>query len=330
MKLATLSNGGRDGVLVVVSRDLNTAALATDIAPTLLTAIERWPQVAIALHQRYEQLNAGRIEHTMAFDAKLCHAPLPRAPQWLDGSAFLNHGRLLEKAFGNPPIADLDTIPLMYQGASDDFLGPCDDVALPTEASGIDFEGEFGVIVGDVPMGCSATEAGARIRLIVLINDWSLRVEGKREIATGFGFVHAKPSTSFAPVAITPDELDDAWAGSRVHRPLNVEWRGHEFGRPNGNEMNFGFDQLIAHAAKTRKLSAGTVIGSGTVSNAARETGSACIQERRVIEMIDHGKPLTPFMRFGERVSMSTSHADGSSLFGSINQRVIQASGQTR
>lgn len=325
MKLATLRNGARDGALVVVSHDLNTAALATDIAPTLLAAIERWPHVAIALHQRYEQLNSGRFEHAMAFDPKHCHAPLPRAPQWLDGSAFLNHGRLLEQAFGNPPIADIDTIPLMYQGASDDFLGPHDDVPLPSEASGIDFEGEFGVIVDDVPMGCRATDAAAHIRLIVLINDWSLRVEGKREIATGFGFIHAKPSTSFAPVAITPDELDGAWKDSRVHRPLNVEWNGHEFGRPNGGEMNFGFDQLIAHAAKTRKLSAGTVIGSGTVSNAAREAGSACIQERRVLEIIEHGKPLTPFMRFGETVRMWASRADGTNLFGTIDQQVTQA-----
>lgn len=325
MKLATLRNGARDGALVIVSRDLNTAALATDIAPTLLAAITRWPQVSTALHQRYEQLNAGRFEHAMAFDAKRCHAPLPRAPQWLDGSAFLNHGRLLEKAFGNPPIADIDTIPLMYQGASDDFLGPHDDVALPSEASGIDFEGEFGVVVANVPMGCSVTDAAAHIRLIVLINDWSLRIDGKREIATGFGFIHAKPSTSFAPVAITPDELGDAWKDSRVHRSLNIAWEGHEFGHPNGDEMNFGFDQLIAHAAKTRKLSAGTVIGSGTVSNAARDTGSACIQERRVIEMIEQGKPLTPFMRFGEGVRMYANHADGSDLFGAIDQQVIQA-----
>lgn len=325
MKLASLRNGGRDGALIVVSRDLKSAALATDIAPTLLAAIERWPQVAIALHQRYEQLNAGQLEHAIAFDAQHCHAPLPRAPQWLDGSAFLNHGRLLEKAFGNPPIADIDTIPLMYQGASDDFLGPHDDVTLPSEASGIDFEGEFGVIVDDVPIGCGQSDAATHIRLIVLINDWSLRAEGKREIATGFGFIHAKPSTSFAPIAVTPDELGGAWVDSRVHRPLNVEWGGHPFGCPNGGEMNFGFDQLIAHAAKTRKLSAGTVIGSGTVSNAAPEAGSACIQERRVIEIIDHGKPVTPFMRFGERVRMYATHTDGGDLFGSIDQQVTQA-----
>ena len=325
MKLATLRNGERDGALIVVSRDLHFAAPVTDIAPTLLAAIERWPLIAIALNERYTQLNAGQLRNAMVFDAKHCQAPLPRSPQWLDGSAFLNHGRLLEKAFGNPPIADIDTIPLMYQGASDDFLGPHDDVPLPSETSGIDFEGEFGVIVDDVPMGCSVTDAAAHIRLIVLINDWSLRVEGKREIATGFGFIHAKPSTSFAPVAITPDELGRAWTDSRVHRPLNIAWEGHEFGRPNGNEMNFGFDQLIAHAAKTRKLSAGTVIGSGTVSNAAREAGSACIQERRVIEMIEQGKPLTPFMRFGERVRMHTTQADGSDLFGAIDQQVIEA-----
>ena len=326
MKLATLQNGERDGALIVVSRDLVSAALATDIAPTMLAAIEQWPRVSMALNERYKQLNSGQCRDAIAFDARHCRAPLPRAPQWLDGSAFLNHGRLLEKAFGNAPIADIDTIPLMYQGASDDFLGARDDVPLPEEASGIDFEGEFGVIVDDVPSGCKATDAAAHILLIVLINDWSLRAEGKREIATGFGFIHAKPSTSFAPIAITPDELGDAWKDSRVHRPLNIEWNGDEFGRPNGREMNFGFHELIAHAAKTRKLSAGTVIGSGTVSNASREAGSACIQERRVIEMIEHGKPLTPFMRFGESVRMYVTHIDGSDLFASIDQRVTQGS----
>jgi len=208
----------------------------------------------------------------------------------------------MEKAFNTPPIPDFDTVPVMYQGASDDFLGPFDDVPMPDEAQGIDFEGEYGVIVDEVPMGCSPAAALARVRLVVQLNDWSLRALGPHEMRTGFGFLQAKPSTAFAPLAVTPEELGDAWQGGRVRMPLHVQWNGQRFGEPNGREMNFDFGRLVAHAARTRRLSAGTVVGSGTVSNVARSAGSACIAERRVIEMIDEGAARTPFMRYGDRV----------------------------
>ena len=323
MKLASLK-GGKDGRLVVVSRDLQTVVLADAIAPTLLDALERWTECESRLVDLYEQLNAGTAAGAFAFDPAQAAAPLPRAPQWCDGSAFLNHGRLMETAFKMPPIPDMDTIPLMYQGGSDDLLGPQDDLPLPDEAHGIDFEGEYGVIVGPVPLGCSAAAARSRIRLLVQINDVSLRGFGPREMRTGFGFFQAKPSTSFAPVAVTPDELGPAWKDARVHLDLHIEWNGEWFGNPNGGEMSFGFDQLIAHAATTRRLSAGTIIGSGTVSNAGGKKGSACIAERRAIEQIADGAPKTPFMKFGDRVRMESRLGD-QPLFGSIDQRVVQA-----
>ena len=248
---------------------------------------------------------------TFAFKSARCSAPLPRSPQWLDGSAFLNHGRLMERAFNTPPIPHFDTVPVMYQGASDDFLGPDDDVPLPAEADGIDFEGEFGVICGPVPMGASPEAALDCVRLVVQINDWSLRTLGPHEMATGFGFLQAKPSTAFAPVAVTPDELGDAWSDGRVQMRLHVQWNGERFGEPHGGEMNFHFGQLVAHAARTRRLSAGTIVGSGTVSNVGRSAGSACIAERRVIEKIDLGAMRTGFMKFGDRVGMQARFDDG-------------------
>ncbi|WP_225784364.1 fumarylacetoacetate hydrolase family protein [Xenophilus sp. Marseille-Q4582] len=324
MKFATLKNGRKDGRLVVVSRDLRHAVAADDIAATLLDAVERWDEVAAALAQRYDALNAGQAPGAFAFDPVAAAAPLPRAPQWCDGSAFLNHGRLMEKAFDIAPIPDSERIPLMYQGGSDDFLGPHDDVPLPDEAHGIDFEGEFGAIVGPVPMGCTAAQARSRIRLLVQINDVSLRAFGPREMRTGFGFFQAKPSSSFAPVAVTPDEIGEAWRDARVHLDLAVQYNGQWFGEPNGREMNFGFDELIAHAAKTRRLSAGTVIGSGTVSNAGGAKGSACIAERRAIELIDQGESRTPFMHFGDRVRME-ARWQGAPVFGAIDQQVVCA-----
>jgi fumarylacetoacetate (FAA) hydrolase len=252
-------------------------------------------------------------------------APLPRCFQWCDASAFLNHGRLMERAFNTPPIPDFETIPVMYQGASDDFLGPHDPVPLPDESLGIDFEGEFGVIVGPVAMGATPTQALGAVRLLVQLNDWSLRALGPREMKSGFGFLQAKPSTSFAPVAITPDELGQAWQDGRVHLDLEVQWNAQPFGHPSGSEMSFSFGELIAHAARTRRLGAGTIVGSGTVSNAAREAGSACIAERRVIEIIDHGEPRTSFMRFGDRVRMRARTSAGESPFGTIEQEVVRA-----
>ncbi|MFS2214126.1 fumarylacetoacetate hydrolase family protein [Telluria sp. Tellsp104] len=325
MKLATYRNGQPDGCLMVVSRDLSGAVDASMVAPNLLDAIERWDDVAVYLSELSDILNAARSPSAVAFDPARCMAPLPRSFQWCDASAFLNHGRLMERAFHTPPIPDFDTIPVMYQGASDDFLGPRDPVPMPDEALGIDFEGEFGVIVDRVPMGASPQQAHGAIRLLVQLNDWSLRGLGPREMKSGFGFLQAKPSTSFAPVAITPDELGDAWCDGRVHLDLEVEWNGQAFGHPNGREMNFGFGELIAHAARTRKLGAGTIVGSGTVSNAAREAGSACIAERRVIEILDHGAARTDFMRFGDCVRMQARAHEGELPFGSISQQVVRS-----
>ncbi|MDM0033554.1 fumarylacetoacetate hydrolase family protein [Variovorax sp. J22P271] len=324
MKLATLKNGHKDGRLVVVSRDLQRAVAADDIAPSMLDAIERWSDTAPQLAARYEALNAGTAADAFDFDPAAAAAPLPRAPQWCDGSAFLNHGRLMERAFNIDPIPDSDKVPLMYQGGSDDLLGAHDDLPLPDVAHGIDFEGEFGVIVDSVPMGCSAAAARSRILLLVQINDVSLRAFGPREMRTGFGFFQAKPSSSFAPVAVTPDEIGAAWQEARVHLDLAVDYNGRWFGEPNGREMNFGFDELIAHAATTRRLSAGTLIGSGTVSNAGGAKGSACIAERRAIELIEQGASATPFMRFGDRVRMEARWNDRP-VFGAIDQRIVQA-----
>lgn len=324
MKLATLNNGHKDGRLVVVSRDLRRAADAAAIAPTLLAALEDWNRCETPLRALYERLNEGVAPGDFDFDPQQAAAPLPRAPQWCDGSAFLNHGRLMETAFNMPPIPDFDTVPVMYQGASDDFLGPCEDVPLPDEAQGIDFEGEFGVIVDEVPMACPPELAARHVKLLVQINDVSLRALGPREMKTGFGFLQAKPSSSFAPVAVTPDELGDAWRDAKVHLDLHIELNGAWFGHPNGREMSFGFDRLIAHAASTRRLSAGTVIGSGTVSNAGGKAGSACIAERRAIETIAQGAAKTPFMKFGDRVRME-ARMQGVPAFGAIDQRVVRA-----
>jgi fumarylacetoacetate (FAA) hydrolase len=327
MKLATLKNGTRDGQLVVVSRDLAWALDARSVALTLQEAIENWCVIEPRLQELASQLNSGNAVAAFAFDPVRAMAPLPRAYQWCDGSAFLSHGALMQKAFNLAPIDGVEHTPLMYQGAGDDFIGARDDIALPSESQGIDFEGEFVVLVDDVPMGCSAEQAQQHIKLILQINDVSLRALAPREMNTGFGFLQAKPSSSFAPLAITPDELGDAWRDGRVHLPLQVHWNGQWFGHPHGGQMNFSFGQLIAHAALTRRLRAGTLIGSGTVSNAERSAGSACIAERRAIEMIEYGVAQTGFMRFGDRVYMDVTGSDGQSLFGAIDQCIVQAQG---
>lgn len=325
MRFASLRDGSLDGRLHLVSRD-GQRAVPADAAVSLIDALQRWDAVVSPLQDQQSALDAGSLPQAVAFDPRACGAPLPRAPQWLDGSAFLNHGRLMEQAFGTPPIPMFDTVPVMYQGASDDFLGPHDDVPLPTEADGIDFEGEFAVVTGPVPMAATPSAALACVRLVLQVNDWSLRALGPHEMKTGFGFLQAKPSTSFAPVAVTPDELGDGWRDGRVQMRLHVAWNGERFGEPHGGEMNFDFGQLVAHAARTRRLTAGCIVGSGTVSNVARSAGSACVAERRVIEKIDQGEIRTGFMRFGDRVRMQALFDDGRpGPFGVVDQQVVRA-----
>jgi fumarylacetoacetate (FAA) hydrolase len=326
MKLATLKDSTRDGKLVVVSRDLGRAVAATAIVGTLIEALETWSRTAPRLQQLYEALNAGQASGSFALDPTQLAAPLPRAPQWLDASAFHSHGDLMDKVFGLPPIEGKREIPLMYQGASDDFLGPRDDMPLPTEADGIDFEAEVAVVVDRVPMATRADQALQHVKLLMLLNDASLRVLAGREIKTGFGFLQSKPSTSFAPVAVTPDELGSAWHDGRIHLPVRVEWNRTRFGTPDASQMGFGFHQLVAHAARTRNLYPGTILGSGTISNNEyRTVGSACIAERRGIETVDQGKATTAYMKFGDTVRIEMFDAAGASVFGAIQQRMVQA-----
>lgn len=321
MKLSTLPNGTPDGCLHIVSRD-HTRCRPAEAAATLQAALEDWEGIEPRLQGEYDALNAGGGQ---AFDPAQALAPLPRAWQWLDGSAFDSHGRLMQKVFKLPPV-DTDGRPLMYQGVSDRFYGPTADIRFPSEEDGIDFEGEFGIITDSVPMGASSPEARKHIRLVVQINDWSLRKVAPVEMKTGFGWIQAKPASSMAPVAVTPDELCEFWRDARVDLRLNVRWNGECFGMANGYAMSAGFDELVAHAAYSRDLVAGTVIGSGTVSNDNyREVGSSCIAERRGIEIIDVGEAKTGFMRFGDRVRMEASLPDGTPLFGAIDQKVVWA-----
>lgn len=316
MRLATRDTGTPDGELVCVSADGTRYMPAGPEAPTLLAALERWNDVRPALHAVAACLAAGEGE---PLDLATLRAPLPRTWQWLDGSAFPTHGELMQQAFNLPPI-ETDK-PLMYQGMSHQFLAPTEDAPFPSAADGIDFEGEFGVITGAVPMGCPVEDALAHVRLIVLINDWSLRTIAPIEMKTGFGWVQAKPACSLAPFAVTPDELGDAWHDGRVCLPLTVTVNGAWFGSPNGSAMAYGFHELISHAARTRSLPAGTILGSGTVSNADHAVvGSTCISERRAIEKIAHGAFRTGFLEDGDRVAMQVGE-DGAP-FGRIDQRV--------
>jgi fumarylacetoacetate (FAA) hydrolase len=320
MRFATLPNGTPDGRLHIVSRD-NSRCAPAKAAQTLQGALESWDALQGALQGEYDALNTGG---GAPFDAAAALAPLPRAWQWLDGSAFESHGDLMDAVFGFDKKEKTGR-PLMYQGVSDRFLAPCEDAVMPTTDDGIDFEGEFGVICKATPMGTKKT-ATDHIALVVQINDWSLRKLAPIEMKTGFGWVQAKPACSMAAVAITPDELGTAWRDARVDLPLNVSWNGEHFGAPNGYHMAFGFDDLLAHAAYSRNLVAGTVIGSGTVSNENfREIGSACIAERRGIETLDEGAAKTPFMSYGDTVEMECVAADGTPLFGAITQKVVQA-----
>lgn len=315
MKFAT----SRDGIPLLVSRDLCRAQPVDDVASSLLSILRQWSALASLLESRYALLNEGAPEAAMDFDARSVTAPIVRPSQWIDGSAFENHGRLMEKAFGLPP-ADYRIHPMMYQGNADDFIGPCDDVIAPSESDALDFEGELGVILDHTPMGTTTADALRHVQLLVLINDVSLRAHAVREMKTGFGWIQAKPCTALSPVAITPDEIGSAWAHGRCALPLICERNGEWFGSPRGDEMSFGFDQLIAYAAYSRPLRAGTLIGSGTFSNKDRSAGSACITERRAIEMIEVGEPRTTFLQSGERVRLQMLDANQRSLFGAIDQ----------
>ena len=323
MKLATLKDGSRDGQLAVVSRDLGTAHFATGIATTLQQVLDDWNFRSPPLEDLYATLNGGRARHAFAFDPRHCMAPLPRAYQWADGSAYLNHVELVRKARNADMPATFYEEPLMYQGGSDDFIGPCDDAVFASADWGIDFEAEVAVITGDVAMGASAETALDGVRLLMLVNDWSLRNLIPAELAKGFGFLQSKPATAFGPVAVTPDELGPAWQGGRVHLAIENRWNGRRVGLCNaGPEMLFHFGQLIAHVAKTRNVRAGSVVGSGTISNKDWACGVSCIAETRAIETIQSGAPQTAFMQFGDRIHIEMCDAQGASVFGAIDQRV--------
>ena len=336
MKLATYKDGSRDGQLVVVARDLSQAVYASNIANRLQQVLDDWNYLSPQLQDMYDNLNNGRARHAFAFDPKMCMAPLPRAYQWADGSAYINHVELVRKARGAEVPASFYTDPLMYQGGSDDLQGPCDPIVCASEAFGIDFEAEVAVITGDLPMGCPADRALDGIRLIMLVNDVSLRNLIPDELAKGFGFVQSKPATAFSPVAVTPDELGAAWSRGRVHLPLASTWNGRKVGLCDaGQDMTFHFGQLIAHLCKTRNVRAGSIVGSGTVSNkgvtkgtGAKEhtywpNGYSCIAEKRAIEIIQDGQPGTAFMQYGDTIRIEMKDAQGQSIFGAIEQEVV-------
>ena len=326
MKLATLKDGSRDGQLAVVSRDLASAHFASGMATTLQQVLDDWNFISPQLEDLYATLNGGKARHAFAFEPRQCMAPLPRAYQWVDGSAYVNHVELVRKARGAEVPASFYEDPLMYQGGSDDFLGPCDDAVFASAEWGIDFESELAVITGDVDIGTAPAAALEGVRLLMLANDWSLRNLIPAELAKGFGFVQAKPATAFSPLAVTPDELGPAWRGGRVHLPLQSAWNGRQVGLTDaGAEMTFHFGQLIAHVAKTRRLRCGSIVGSGTVSNRDRSQGYSCVAEKRATETIDGGAPVTPFMQFGDTVRIEMCGADGLSIFGAIEQRVVAA-----
>jgi fumarylacetoacetate (FAA) hydrolase len=335
MKLATLKDGSRDGRLVVVSRDLQTCLPVPHIAATLQQALDRWDQAAPQLRQAYAALNAGQAAGARPLRQQDCHSPLPRAYQWADGSAYINHVELVRKARNAEVPAAFYTDPLMYQGGSDSFVAPRDPIHALSEDWGIDLEAEVAVITGDVPMGASVDDAARAIRLVMLVNDVSLRNLIPNELAKGFGFFQSKPASAFSPVAVTPDELGEHWRDSKLHLPLLVELNGRPFGRPNaGEDMTFSFARLVAHAAHTRELAAGTIIGSGTVSNkqgglhgSSMENGGVgycCLAELRMYETIEGGKPATPYLKFGDTVRIEMQDGQGASIFGAIEQSVAR------
>jgi fumarylacetoacetate (FAA) hydrolase len=327
MKLATLDDGTRDGQLAVVARDLKTAHIADGIAPTLQAALDDWHFIAPQLEALYAELNAGRARRAFDVDPARCMAPLPRACQWVDGAAYLNHVELLRRSVASESGADMPPSfqddPLMYQGGSDDFLGPADDIVLAHEEWGIDFEAAVAVVTADVPMGATPDDAHGAIRLLMLANDVSLRHLAGPELAKGCGFLQSKPATAFSPVAVTPDELGSAWRGGKLHLPLRSTWNGRLVGQPDaGIDMAFNFPQLLAHLCKTRNVRAGSIVGAGAVSNRDASRGYSCIAEQRSRETIEHGEPVTGFMRFGDTIRIEMLDEAGKSIFGAIEQTV--------
>ena len=326
MKLATLRDGTRDGRLAVVSRDLAAAAWADGIAKTLQQALDDWSSTAPRLAGLAAALDSGSAQGVFSFDPKAAMAPLPRGHHWVDGSAYVNHVELVRKARGAEMPESFWTDPLVYQGGSDDFLGPTQDAPFLSEDWGIDLEAEVAVVTDDVPMSTDALAARQHIRLVMLVNDWSLRNLIPGELAKGFGFYQSKPATSFSPVAVTPDELGDAWDGGKVALPLVSHVNGELFGRPEaGVDMTFDFPRLIEHVTRTRRLGAGAIVGSGTVSNYDRSRGSSCLAERRMLEQVEQGRAITPFLSFGDRVRIEMFDRDGQSIFGAIDQQVVPA-----
>src|SRR2546427_4559059 len=327
MKLATYKDGSRDGQLVVVSRDLATAHYATGIASKMQQLLDDWSFLSPQLQDLYETLNSGKTRHAFPFEPARCMAPLPRAYQWADGSAFINHVELVRKARNSEVPETFYTDPLMYQGGSDDFIGPCDDVVVASEEFGIDFEAEIAVITADVPMRATPEQALEGIRLVMLANDVSLRNLIPNELAKGFGFFQSKPATAFSPVAVTLDEVGDAWDKGRLHLTLQSTWNGRKVGMCEaGPEMTFHFGQLIAHICKTRNVRAGSIVGSGTVSNKDWSHGYSCIAEKRAIETIESGAPKTEFMKFGDTIRIEMKDNDGMSVFGAIEQTIARLS----
>ncbi|RTR32488.1 fumarylacetoacetate hydrolase family protein [Shewanella atlantica] len=328
MKLASYNNGRRDGQLMLVSKDLSKAVAVPAIAHTMQQLLDAWDLLQPQLQELYEALNDGLIDSAIDFDEAQCLSPLPRAYQWADGSAYVNHVELVRKARGAQMPETFWTDPLVYQGGSDCFIAPKADIPLASEEWGIDFESEIAVITDDVPMGVTTQNAEKHIKLLMLVNDVSLRNLIPGELAKGFGFYQAKPSSSFSPVAVTPEELGARWEDSKVHLPLITHLNESLFGRPNaGVDMTFNFSQLVSHVAKTRPLGAGAIIGSGTISNYDRSAGSSCLAETRMLETIAEGKPSTSFMKFGDRVRIEMLDDDQKTIFGSIDQQVVEYKG---
>jgi fumarylacetoacetate (FAA) hydrolase len=324
MKLASLKNGGRDGVLAVVNRKLTTCVRVPQIAATLQQAMETWAATAPKLKSVYDDLNVGKAAGAETFAAEHAESPLPRAYQFVDGSVYLSHMRKARKARGAEMPPNFETEPLMYQAVSDGFVGPTDDMPLPTDELGIDMEAEVAVVLDDVPMGATATDASKHVKLVMLLNDYTLRALTRTELPKGFGFLQAKPTSAFSPVAVTPDELPQ-WDGDKLNLQLISSVNGKRIGAPHaGKDMYFTYPQLIAHAARTRKLAAGTILGAGTVANQDESAGSSCIAELRANEEMEHGKAVTPFLKFGDRVRIEILDDSGETIFGAIDQKVVK------